>query len=507
MQEAMRFIQDNFKRVSVLKERNGGITEIVIDAENAIYIRKTVLYTGLPYRKLMKLPHPLLPKIYYAAEGEGHTCVIEQYVDGRNLQDILDREGALPEQTVRRVGLQLCDALEFLHGQGIIHRDIKPSNVIMKEDGVLCLIDFGAARVIKEDAEQDTRILGTPGFAPPEQYGFAATDYRSDFYAVGMTLKALLGNDYRGSLTEAIRRCVELDPERRVASAQELRELLQSHWYDFLMQPGKRNVALGVLVVLLVGDIAFWSTQQPPEQKLPEGVAVTQGVSNETGVAVKDKKVQADSGEKEKKKAEGNSAAGTEAGSGNIKKDGALEQTPPSENSASGNATKTAPPIVSSNKESVSTKADNVQFSGSNWNVFQKTEQHLGPKVANADKVVYPPGQWPRIMIQNHSDTPLKNPQAVLHFNDFGVVGSDLSVTDYNNMVISSKFADKGGNGVARTVTLRYDGMVPPHETYHLNLFGGIAGLFKTGANPSVRVVFSADNAAAQEKFYTIIVR
>ena len=496
MQEAMRFIQDNFKQVSVLKERNGGMTEIVIDAENAIYIRKTVLYTGLPYRKLMKLPHPLLPKIYYAAEGEGHTCVIEQYVDGRNLQDILDREGALPEETVRRVGLQLCDALEFLHGQGIIHRDIKPSNIIMKEDGVLCLIDFGAARVIKEDAEQDTRILGTPGFAPPEQYGFAATDYRSDFYAVGMTLKALLGNEYRGSLTEAIRRCVELDPERRVASARELRTLLQSHWYDSLTQPGKRNAAVGLVALLLVGGVAFWSTKQPVAQKLPEGVAATQGVPNETGAAVKDKKVQADSGEQEKTQAEGNTKTGTGAGSGNIKKDGAFKQTPPSENPASGNAIKKAPPIVSSNKESVSTKAGNVQFSGSNWNVFQKTEQHL-----------YPPGQWPRIMIQNHSDTPLKNPQAVLHFTDFGVVGSDFSVTDYNNTVISSKFADKGGNGVARTVTLRYDGTVPPHETYHLNLFGGIAGLFKTGANPSVRVVFSADNAENLEKFYTIIVR
>ena len=366
MQEAMRFIQDNFKQVSVLKERNGGMTEIVIDAENAIYIRKTIPYTGLPYRKLMKLSHPLLPKIFYAAEGEGHTCVIEQYVDGRNLQDILDREGALPEETVRRVGLQLCDALEFLHGQGIIHRDIKPSNIIMKEDGVLCLIDFGAARVIKEDAEQDTRILGTPGFAPPEQYGFAATDYRSDFYAVGMTLKALLGatdyrsdfyavgmtlkallgNEYRGSLTEAIRRCVELDPERRVASARELRTLLQSHWYDFLMKPGKRNAAVGLVALLLVGGVAFWSTKQPVAQKLPEGVAATQGVPNETGAAVKDKKVQADSGENEKKKAEKNTEAGTEAGSGNIKKDGALEQAAPSENPASGNATKKAPPIV-----------------------------------------------------------------------------------------------------------------------------------------------------------------
>ena len=490
MQEAMRFIQDNFKQVSVLKERNGGMTEIVIDAENAIYIRKTIPYIGLPYRKLMKLSHPLLPKIYYAAEGEGHTCVIEQYVDGRNLQDILDREGALPEETVRRVGLQLCDALEFLHGQGIIHRDIKPSNIILKEDGTLCLIDFGAARVIKEDAEQDTRILGTPGFAPPEQYGFAATDYRSDFYAA-----------------EAIRCCVELDPERRVASARELRTLLQSHWYDFLTQPGKRNAAVGLVALLLVGGVAFWSTQQPPEQKLPESGAVTQGISNETGVAAKDKNVQADSGEVEKTQAEGNTKTGTGAGSGNIKKDGALEQAAPSENPASGNATKKAPPIVSSNKGGVSAKADNVQFSGSNWNVFQKTEQHLGPKVANADKVVYPPGQWPRITIQNRSDTPLKNPQAVLHFTDFGVVGNDLSVTDYNNTVISSKFADKGGNGVARTVTLRYDGTVPPHETYHLNLFGGIAGLFKTGANPSVRVVFSADNAENQEKFYMIIVR
>ena len=347
MQEAMRFIQDNFKQVSVLKERNGGMTEIVIDAENAIYIRKTIPYIGLPYRKLMKLSHPLLPKIYYAAEGEGRTCVIEQYVDGRNLQDVLDREGALPEETVRRVGLQLCDALEFLHGQGIIHRDIKPSNIIMKEDGVLCLIDFGAARVIKEDAEQDTRILGTPGFAPPEQYGFAATDYRSDFYAVGMTLKALLGNEYRGSLTEAIRRCVELDPERRVASARELRTLLQFHWYDFLMKPGKRNAAVGLVALLLVGGVAFWSTKQPAEQKLPEGVAATQGVPNETGAAVKDKKAPADSGENEKKKAEGNTKTDTEAGSGNIKKDGALEQTASSENEASGNATKKAPPIVS----------------------------------------------------------------------------------------------------------------------------------------------------------------
>ncbi len=524
MQEAMRFIQDNFKQVSVLKERNGGLTEIVIDAEKAIFIRKTIPYTGLPYRKLMKLSCSLLPKVYYAAEEDGKTCVIEQYVDGRNLQDVLDREGALPETKVRSIGLQLSDALEFLHGQGIIHRDIKPSNIILKEDATLCLIDFGAARIIKEGTEQDTRILGTPGFAPPEQYGFAATDFRSDFYALGMTLKALLGNGYRGSLTETIRRCVELDPERRVGSAKELRDLLQPRWYDFLLQRGKRNAVVALLVLLVTGGVAFWNTQQPAEQKLLEGVAVTQakngaqsgsGEANKISATANDK-VAADTADKEKvtdSKEKGVAAENKNSVAGADRKDAdETNRSASSESQSAENAAKAAPPIVSSNKtdsvkEAASGRANAVQFSGSNWNVFQKTEQYLGPKVANADKVVYPSGQWPRIMIQNNSDAPLKNPQAVLYFNDFGVVGSDFSVTDYNNTTISSKLARKGENGVARTVTLRYDGTVPPHETYHLNLFGGIGGLFKTGANPSVRVVFSADNADAQEKSYTITIK
>jgi len=484
MQEAMRFIQKNFKRVSVLKERNGGLTEIVIDAEKAIFIRKTIPYAGLPYRKLMKLAHPLLPKVYYAAEDEGRTCVIEQYVDGRNLQDVLDREGALPEAKVRSIGLQLCDALEFLHGQGIIHRDIKPSNIIIKEDGSLCLIDFGAARIVRDGIEQDTRILGTPGFAPPEQYGFAATDFRSDFYALGMTLKSLLGNGYRGSLTEAIRHCVELDPERRVGSAKELRNLLQSRWYDFLLQSGKRNAVIALVVLLLAGGVAFWNGQQPAEQKLPEGTA-----------AIQDK-----------------NGALNKSGEANQKDNSELNRSALSANQSVTNETKAVPPIVSSNKsnaekENAAGRANAVQLSGSNWNVFQKTEQHLGPKVANADKVVYPPGQWPQITVQNNSDAPLKNPQAVLYFNDFGVVGSDFSTKDYADNIISSKLSGKGENGVARTVTLRYDGTVLPHESYRLNLFGGIAGLFKTGANPSVRVVFSADNADAQERSYSIGVK
>ncbi len=506
MQEAMRFIQDNFKQVSVLKERNGGLTEIVIGTDQAIFIRKTIPYSGLPYRRLMNLSCPLLPKIYYVAEEEGNTCVIEQYVDGRNLQDVLDREGPLPEAKARIIGLQLCDALEFLHSQGIIHRDIKPSNIILKEDRTLCLIDFGAARTIKDNTDQDTRILGTPGFAPPEQYGFAATDFRSDFYATGMTLKALLGKDYRGGLTNVIRRCVELDPERRVGSARELRNLLQPHWYDFLLKSGKHKVAAGLAALLLTGGVAFWNLKQPVEQSVPEGRLETQSKSvaaDQNGTPKENRAVDKDN----------RVVTNTDA----TKETDAVRHMNPDAGSdvakqSSGDTAKEAPPLVSSSKSESApkgngVKAKSVQFSSSYWNVFHKTEQHLGPKVLNADKVVYPPGQWPRITVQNNSDTPVKNLRAVLYFNDFGVVGDDFSVTDQDNSIISSRLTGKGENGVARTVTLRYDGTVAPHAAYRLNLFGGIGGLFKTGANPSVRVVFSADNVEAQEKSYTIEVK
>ncbi len=90
MQEAIRFIQENFKQVAVLKDGASGLTELVIDPGKTVYIRKAIPYTGLPYQKLARLDHPLLPKIYYAAEDALRTYVIEQYVEGQNLQALLE---------------------------------------------------------------------------------------------------------------------------------------------------------------------------------------------------------------------------------------------------------------------------------------------------------------------------------------------------------------------------------------------------------------------------------
>lgn len=543
MQEAIRFIQDNFKPVAVLKDGDSGLTELVISPDKTVFIRKTIPYTGLPYRQMMQLSHPLLPKIYYAAEDASRTYVIEQYVEGENLQALLDAKGNFSEQQVRNIGLQLCDALEYLHQNRILHRDIKPSNIILKDDGAIRLIDFGAARIVKvkerhagqsrskdtvaeiadrtDDEpfvqEQDTRILGTPGYAPPEQYGFAATDFRSDYYALGMTLQTLLGNRYKGTLTNAIRRCLELDPERRIGSAQELRNLLQAHWYDVVLREKQKYAALLLVLCLLGVGLFLWQRQETKDGNAQRAVTETA-----TGVTAEKEK----NAKEESVKVEMKSGGAKENSGENAEKtSGSKTEAKPSDSTAAKATSssqlseqKQTPPIVSPSVKAdtaqpsepkpdksalSSAKANAVQFNSINWDVFQKTEQHLGPKVPGADKVIYPPGQWPQVLITNHSDVELKNPKAELYFQDFGVVGSDFSVKDAQGGH-AALFSAKSPDGVAQKVILQFEGTVPPYGSRPLSLFGGVSGLFKTGANPSVRIVFSADNADAQEKSYTI---
>src|SRR6266478_3734469 len=86
--------------------------------------------------------------------------------------------------------------MEFLHSQQppVIFRDMKPGNVMLTRTGRIKLIDFGIARLFRHSGSQDTQLLGTPGFAPPEQYGSAQTDVRSDIYSLAMTLFHLLTN-------------------------------------------------------------------------------------------------------------------------------------------------------------------------------------------------------------------------------------------------------------------------------------------------------------------------
>jgi len=148
-------------------------------------------------RILSRLNHPNLPAFTdFFTEGARHFLVME-FIDGSTLEDLLERNnGPFTEPRVLGWARQLCDVLEYLHSQQppVIFRDMKPGNVMLTRTGRIKLIDFGIARLFRHSGSQDTQLLGTPGFAPPEQYGSAQTDVRSDIYSLAMTLFHLLTN-------------------------------------------------------------------------------------------------------------------------------------------------------------------------------------------------------------------------------------------------------------------------------------------------------------------------
>ena len=189
---------------------------------------------------MKRLDHPSLPRIVDIIDNGITIYVVMDYIEGESLDKILAEYGAQPEELVVGWAKQLCDALDYLHSQKppIIYRDMKPANVMLKPEGNIKIIDFGIAREYKEQSLADTTVLGTKGYAPPEQYS-GQTDARSDIYALGMTMHHLLtGIDPRTGEAYApvrmwnpevsegleiiIDKCVQPAPENRYQNCQDL---------------------------------------------------------------------------------------------------------------------------------------------------------------------------------------------------------------------------------------------------------------------------------------------
>ena len=157
--------------LKTIKERADGAVRLVRCRETG---KRMILrqYRGdcSVYRRLMEVDCPHLPRIYRVDEQDGMVTVLEEYIWGDSLEDLLQGCPMTPEEAAK-IAAQLCAALEVLHGFGAVHRDIKPTNIILREDHAV-LIDFNAARIHKEEQSTDTRVMGTTGYAAPEQYGF-----------------------------------------------------------------------------------------------------------------------------------------------------------------------------------------------------------------------------------------------------------------------------------------------------------------------------------------------
>ncbi len=168
---------------------------------------------------LARLSHPHLVRVTdFFLEGPNAYLVMD-FVQGESLDLIIKREGAITEPQVLLWAEQLLDALEYCHEQGIIHRDIKPQNVIIRPDSRAMLVDFGLVKMWNPtDPRTQTvmRGLGTPEYAPPEQYDAQAghTDPRSDIYSLGATLYHALTGQAPPTATQRIARRAAFQPPR-----------------------------------------------------------------------------------------------------------------------------------------------------------------------------------------------------------------------------------------------------------------------------------------------------
>lgn len=158
--------------------------------------RRVALESLLKEANIMKkLDHPTLPRIVDIIDQDSTIYIVMDYIEGESLNKVLDAYGAQPQDAVIEWAKQLSEVLDYLHTRKppVIYRDMKPANIMLKPDGTIRLIDFGIAREYKEGSTGDTEIIGTRGYAAPEQFGEKGqTDARTDIYSLGVTLYHLV---------------------------------------------------------------------------------------------------------------------------------------------------------------------------------------------------------------------------------------------------------------------------------------------------------------------------
>src|SRR5258708_27053653 len=245
-----------------------------------------------------QVTHRNVSRIYDLAEADGVKFITMEFVEGRSLGRVRREKGKLAPKEAAGIIVQVCHALEAAHAEGVIHRDLKPQNIMLEAHDRVIVMDFGIARRLETRGITMTgEVLGTPAYMSPEQAKGEKVDARSDLFSLGIIFYELLTGDlphkadtelaamYKRTtahvrppieiapeipkpLSEIVVRCLEIDKDKRYASATEiLREL--EPWAGTLpgtspRRTGKRTLAektavmaLGAIVVMAAGVLVF----------------------------------------------------------------------------------------------------------------------------------------------------------------------------------------------------------------------------------------------------------
>jgi eukaryotic-like serine/threonine-protein kinase len=139
-----------------------------------------------------RLSHPGIVGVYEWGEEGDVAFLAMEYVEGNSLREYFVRGTRFDTRDTVSVMVQVLDALQHAHEQGVWHRDIKPANIIVMKNGKLKIADFGIARIDSSNLTQIGAIMGTPGYMSPEQYSGASVDWRADLFSAGVVMYQLL---------------------------------------------------------------------------------------------------------------------------------------------------------------------------------------------------------------------------------------------------------------------------------------------------------------------------
>ena len=171
-----------------------------------------------------------LPEIYDAIRVDDGQIVLEEYIDGVTIAQVMET-GKYHYRGAKIVLTGICHALTVLHDRGIVHRDVKPENIMIDGNGRVLLLDLNVSRM-ESQACRDTVIMGTVGYASPEQLGLSQSDARADIYAAGVLLNVMLTGKHptvafaSGRAGRIIRKCTALNPDDRYQTAEKLSDAL-----------------------------------------------------------------------------------------------------------------------------------------------------------------------------------------------------------------------------------------------------------------------------------------
>ncbi len=167
-------------------------------------------------RLTAQVSHPNVVKVYAVGRAYGRFYLVMELLEGRSFESIISKRGALPEDEVINVALQVAAGLQAAKSAGMIHRDVKPGNILIDEDGLAKLLDFGLALITQDGNAQAQEIWATPYYVPPEALERGIEDFRSDIYAFGATLyHALAGRppfESTSSANNVLRRAKQTVP-------------------------------------------------------------------------------------------------------------------------------------------------------------------------------------------------------------------------------------------------------------------------------------------------------